>query len=100
MTFPGARPIHGDTVHISVGTTLLILTGSITCQGVLEGGRGFVELTLSDADPEQRRLLERSTSYQWDLRRNGGILYSSPRLSLHSTRRSGNGSLVVKGSPT
>ncbi|WP_436735604.1 hypothetical protein [Streptomyces sp. BBFR102] len=33
MTFPGTRPIHGDTVHISVGTTLLVFTGSTTCQG-------------------------------------------------------------------
>lgn len=100
MTFPGTRPIHGDSVHISVGKTLLVFTGSITVQGVLEDGRGFVELTLPDADPEQRRLLERSTSYQWDLHRGGGILYSSPYLALHSTRRSGDGSLVVKGSPT
>ncbi|MFD7868181.1 hypothetical protein [Streptomyces sp. NPDC059783] len=97
---PGTRPIHGDTAHVFVGTVPLLFTGSITCQGVLEKGRGYVELTLPDADPEQRRLLERSTTYQWELHRDGRRLYSSPLLALHSTRRSGTGSLVVKGAPT
>ncbi|MGW3060665.1 hypothetical protein ACWC98_32695 [Streptomyces goshikiensis] len=100
MTFPGTRPIHGDAVHLSIDTVPLVFTGAITCQGILEGGRGYVELTLPDADPNHRRALERCTSYSWDLYRDGALLYSSPTLTPSGImRRTGDGALVVKGSP-
>ncbi|WP_406066220.1 hypothetical protein OG462_41715 [Streptomyces sp. NBC_01077] len=57
-------------------------------------------MTLPDADPEQRRALERCKSYGWDLYRDGALLYSSPPLTLSMTRRTGDGALVVKGSPS
>ncbi|MGW7622290.1 hypothetical protein ACWGLG_42015 [Streptomyces antimycoticus] len=56
--FPGTRPIHGDTVQLITDITSVTATGSITCQGVLREGRGFVELTLPDADPQQPRFGE------------------------------------------
>ncbi|WP_167366262.1 hypothetical protein [Streptomyces caeruleatus] len=66
---------------------------------ILRDGRGFVELTLPDADPQQRRDLERATSYRYELYRENTLLYSSPRLTLSETRRARDGALVVAGSP-
>ncbi|MFI6730339.1 hypothetical protein [Streptomyces atratus] len=98
-SFPGQRPMHGDMVQLTTDTTSVTITGSITSQGILRDGRGFVELTLPDADPQQRRDLERTTSYQYELYRSSALLYSSPRLILSEARRTKDGSLVVTGSP-
>lgn len=97
--FPGTIPMHGDTVRLMIGNSPVIITGSITSQGVRRDGRGFVELTLPDADPQQRRDLERAKSYRYDLYRENALLYSSPRLALSETRRASDGALVVAGSP-
>ncbi|MFE5097881.1 hypothetical protein ACFRCI_48545 [Streptomyces sp. NPDC056638] len=67
--------------------------------GILRDGRGFVELTLPDADPQQRRDLERTQWYQYALYRSSALLYSSPQLTLSEARRAKDGSLVVTGSP-
>ncbi|MFJ1930385.1 MULTISPECIES: hypothetical protein [unclassified Streptomyces] len=99
MTFPGTRPIHGDTLHLTTDTTTTTITGAITCERILREGRGFVELTLPDADPEQRRTLEYAKSYQYDLYRGGALLYSSPPLRISGIRRISDGSLVVTGAP-
>ncbi|KMS67241.1 hypothetical protein ACM01_43560 [Streptomyces viridochromogenes] len=97
--FPGPHPMHGDTVYLTIGDTSVVITGRIRSQGVLRDGRGFVELTLPDADPQQRRDLERATSYRYELYREDALLYSSPRLALSETRRAGDGALVVAGCP-
>lgn len=97
--FPGPNPMHGDTVYLTIGTTPVLITGSITSQGVVRDGRGFVELTLPEADPQQRRDLERATSYRYELYREKALVYSSPRLTLSGTRREKDGALVVAGSP-
>ena len=98
IAFPGPRSIHGDTVQI-IAATSLTFTGSITSQGVLRDGRGFVELTLPDADPQQRRDLARSQWFQYELYRGGVLVYSSGHLQLTETRRNDAGELVVSGSP-
>ncbi|WP_329595868.1 hypothetical protein OG195_44685 (plasmid) [Streptomyces sp. NBC_01362] len=97
--FPGFSPMHGDAVQVTTNTTSMTITGSVTSQGVLRDGRGFVELTLPDGDPQQRRDLERARSYQYRLYRDGVLLYSSPSLTLSETRRTKDGTLVVAGSP-
>ncbi|WP_385625419.1 hypothetical protein PXH67_42850 (plasmid) [Streptomyces sp. P8-A8] len=97
--FPGVRPMHGDAVQVTTNTASMTITGNITSQGVLRDGRGFVELTLPDGDPQQRRDLEQAESYQYRLYRDEALLYSSPRLTLSETRRTKDGALVVAGSP-
>ncbi|MFD8335625.1 hypothetical protein ACFV42_23640 [Streptomyces solisilvae] len=97
--FPGTRPIHGDSVHLSIGANSLLITGDIVCQGVHEDGRGYVELTLPDGDPEQRRAAKRHGQFGFDLYRGGGSLYASPTLTLISTRRTSTGALVLRGAP-
>ncbi len=77
----------------------MTITGSITSQGIMRAGAGVVELTLPDADPQQRRSLERAEWYQYELYRGGALLYSSPQLRVRETRRVTDGSLVVTGSP-
>ena len=97
--FPGPIPMHGDTVHLTIGANSVLIEGKITSQGVQRDGRGFVELTLPDGDPQQRRELERADSYRYELYRSSALLYSSPRLTLSETRRASDGALVVVGSP-
>lgn len=97
--FPGLRPIHGDSVRITTSTGTLLLSGSITVQGVNRDGRGFAELTLPDADPQQRRELERSERFEYELYSNGAQVYASPSLVLRETRRTKDGSLVLCGTP-
>ncbi|MEV0505275.1 hypothetical protein AB0I84_47935 [Streptomyces spectabilis] len=99
MTFPGPRPVTGDAAVLTTGTAVLILAGAITSQGVLRDGCGFAELTWPDADPQQRRDLERAGHFQYDLYRDGQLLYSSPNLTVRGTRRTRDGSLVITGSP-
>ncbi|WP_374777137.1 hypothetical protein OG756_34570 [Streptomyces sp. NBC_01310] len=89
----------GDAVEISTDATIVKMSGRITCQGILRDGCGLVELTLPDADPQQRRALAGSKSYSYDLYRGGALLYSSPLLTLRETRRAGDGALVVTGAP-
>ncbi|MFB6945587.1 hypothetical protein ACFWGL_36660 [Streptomyces sp. NPDC060286] len=91
--------MHGDVVQLTTDTASVTITGSITSQGILRDGRGFVELTLPDADPGQRRDLERTQRYQYELYSSGALLYSSPQLTLSETRRAKDGALVVTGSP-
>lgn len=98
MTFPGTRPIHGDTVRITVDTTTLMITGAVSCVGILVEGRGFAELTLP-ADPEQRRILEFSKRCHYSLYKGGALLYSSPPLTITEVRQTGDGALVVTGAP-
>ncbi|WP_413751728.1 hypothetical protein NRF20_00110 (plasmid) [Streptomyces sp. R-74717] len=98
-SFPGLRLVQGDTVQLVTDATSVTITGAITSKGVLLDGRGFVELTLPDADPQQRRDLERSQRYWYQLYRGGALIYSSPHLTLSETRRTGDGSLVVTGAP-
>ncbi|MFE7427443.1 hypothetical protein [Streptomyces sp. NPDC057545] len=97
--FPGHRPIPGDAVSIWIDDATITATGAITCRGVVEDGQGYAELCLPDADPEQRRALERCSRYGFDLYLDGGLLYSSPKLVLHSASRTKDGSLVVRGVP-
>ncbi|MEU3408910.1 hypothetical protein ABZ766_33875 [Streptomyces sp. NPDC006670] len=99
-TFPGHRPIHGDSLVLWIDDALVSIKGAITCQGILEDGRGYTALTLPDADPEQRRALERCRTYGFELYHEGRLIYSSPQsLTLSGTSRTSDGSLVVKGSP-
>lgn len=97
--FPGHRPIHGDAVHVTVGADLLVFAGKIMTRGVLSDGRGFAEIVLPDADPQQRRDLERAGRFQYEVYLEGRLLYSSPELTLRTARRDGDGALVVTGSP-
>ncbi|WP_328499696.1 hypothetical protein OG828_48690 [Streptomyces sp. NBC_00457] len=97
--FPGPIPMHGDTVQVTTDITTVTIAGSITSQGVVRGGKGFVELTLPDGDPQQRRDLERAKWYQYKLYRGSELLYLSPLLTLRETRRAEDGALVVTGSP-
>ncbi|MFI2736617.1 hypothetical protein [Streptomyces sp. NPDC018711] len=71
--FPGRRPIAGDAAHIWIDDATLTATGTITCQGIVEHGQGYAELCLPDADPEQRRALERCSRYGFDLYRDGTL---------------------------
>lgn len=98
-SFPGPIAIHGDSVQLTTDTTSLTITGTITSQGVVRDGRGIVELTLPDADPQQRRTLEWAKWFRYELCRDGARLYASPRLALSETRRASDGALVVAGSP-
>lgn len=99
-TFPGPRPIHGDSLVIWIDDAMFSIKGAITCQGILENGRGYAALTLPDADPEQRRALDRCKTYGFELYREGRLIYSSPSsLTLSATSRTSDGSLVVKGAP-
>lgn len=98
-TFPGPVAMQGDTVQLTTDTVSLTIAGSIMSRGVLRDGRGFVELTLSDTDPQQRRDLQRATWYQYKLYRARSLLYSSPYLTLSETRRVSNGALALTGSP-
>ncbi|MEU3663993.1 hypothetical protein AB0E77_30245 [Streptomyces sp. NPDC032940] len=98
-TFPGTHPIKADTVHLTADTLSVSMTGSITCQGILRHGLGFVELALPDADPQQRRALERAAQYEFELWRGGACLYQSPPLRVHEIRRDSIGALVVTGAP-
>ncbi|WP_412079421.1 hypothetical protein ACLF6K_38240 (plasmid) [Streptomyces xanthophaeus] len=97
-TFPGRQPIHGDSLIIWIDDAMLSVKGAITCQGVLENGRGYAALTLPDGDPEQRRALERCKTYGFELYLEGRLIYSSPQLTLNGTSRASDGSLVVTGS--
>ncbi|MFB0629406.1 hypothetical protein [Streptomyces sp. AB3(2024)] len=97
--FPGTRPLTGDAVQITTEAASVTITGRITSQGVLRDGCGLVELTLPDADPQQRRDLEWSKRYQYNLYVGGALLYSSPELEVRETRRAGDGALIVSGSP-
>ncbi|WP_381100078.1 hypothetical protein [Streptomyces beijiangensis] len=74
--------------------------GAIVVQGVLRDGRGFVELVLPDADPQQRRTLEKVTRLQYSLYRDGKLLYASPPLQMTNVRRAADdGALIVTGTP-
>ncbi|MFJ5635333.1 hypothetical protein ACIQF5_22190 [Streptomyces goshikiensis] len=97
--FPGRQPIRGDSLIIWIDDAMLSVKGAITCQGIVEAGQGYAVLTLPDADPEQRRALERCRTYGFELYLDGRQIYSSPALTLSGTSRTGDGSLVVKGSP-
>ncbi len=97
--FPGPQPIYGDAVHITTSTDTLVFAGKIMTRGVLSDGRGFAELVLPDADPQQRRNLERAQRYEYELYLDGEVLYSSPDLTLRDTQRDKDGALVVTGSP-
>ncbi|MEU4506960.1 hypothetical protein [Streptomyces sp. NPDC024089] len=100
MSFPGTRPIHGDRVDLIAAGTSFTAVGAITVQGVLKDGRGFVELVLPDADPQQRRQLEKVTQLQYWLYRDGVLLYASPPLQMRDIRRAdGDGALILTGSP-
>lgn len=77
---------------------MLSVKGAITCQGILESGRGYAALTLPDGDPEQRGALERCKASSFELYLKGNLIYSSPSLTLSRTSRASDGSLVVTGS--
>lgn len=97
---PGPIPLHGDAVQLTTDTTSVTLTGDITSRGILRDGRGFAELTLPDADPEQRRDLEHTKRFQYELLRDGTVRYRSPYLYVREIRRrESDGALVVTGSP-
>lgn len=98
-TFPGFRPVVGDAVEITTDRSSVTIAGSITSQGILHDGCGFVELMLPDANPQQRRDLEWSKQFQYDLFLRGALLYSSPQLKVRESRRAGDGTLIVTGSP-
>ncbi|MFG3112881.1 hypothetical protein ACGF4C_00615 [Streptomyces sp. NPDC048197] len=91
--------MHGDAVQLITATISVTITGDILSQGVLRDGRGFVELTLPDADPQQRRALEHATRFEYWLYRRGALVYQSPALTVRETRRIKDGSLVVTASP-
>lgn len=97
--FPGTRPMHGDEVRLTADTATVTFTGNVTSRGVLREGRGFVELTLPDVDPQQRRNVEWAKQFRYELYCGGALLYSSPLLALSEIRRPGDGSLVIAGSP-
>jgi hypothetical protein len=97
--FPGYRPITGDAVSITTASASMTIAGHVTSQGILRDGCGLVELTLTDADPQQRLALLLSKQFQYDLYRGDGLLYSSPQLTVREVRRAGDGALVVSGSP-
>ncbi|MFJ2630121.1 hypothetical protein ACIO6T_44195 [Streptomyces sp. NPDC087532] len=100
MNFPGTRPIQGDRVDLTAEGTSLTAVGPIVVQGVLKDGRGFVELVLPDADPQQRRDLEKATQFQYWLYRDGALLYASPPLQMRDLRRAtDDGALILTGSP-
>ncbi|MEK8141564.1 hypothetical protein NKH18_00215 [Streptomyces sp. M10(2022)] len=55
---------------------------------------------LPDADPQQRRNLEKVTQLQYWLYRDGALLYASPPLQMRDIRRAdGDGALILTGSP-
>lgn len=100
MSFPGPRPIHGDRVDLIADGTSFSVVGEIIVRGVLQDGRGFVELVLPDADPQQRRNLEKVTQLQHWLYRDGALLYASPSLQMTEIRRAdGDGALILTGAP-
>ncbi|MCX4985497.1 hypothetical protein [Streptomyces sp. NBC_00572] len=97
--FPGPRPIHGDAVHNTVGTDLLIFGGKISTRGILWDGQGYAELVLPYADPQQWRDLERAGRYAYTLYFDGEERYVSPGLVLREIRRDGDGTPSTARSP-
>lgn len=97
--YPGQRPMHCDAVQLTSDLGWVEITGKIVSQGVFRDGRGFVELTLPDADPEQQRELERAQWYHYELYLGAKRLYWTPQLKLHEMRRTKTGALVVVGAP-
>ncbi|NIY67994.1 hypothetical protein SMALB_6071 [Streptomyces malaysiensis] len=91
--------MHGDIVQLTTDTTSVTIAGNITSQGVLRDGCGYVELTLPYADPQQRRDLEKSKWFHYELYRSDALVYSSPHLVLRETGRTKDGFLVLSGSP-
>ncbi|MFE4206651.1 hypothetical protein ACFRSX_29700 [Streptomyces goshikiensis] len=85
--------------QITISTATMVFDGKVMTRSVLVDGRGFAELVLPDADPQQRRDLERAERYAYELYLDGKLLYSSPVLTLRDTRRDETGALVVTGSP-
>ncbi|MFI0005769.1 hypothetical protein ACH4NR_37035 [Streptomyces globisporus] len=103
MDFPGYSPMHGDRVRFTSGLLSVSVTGAIMSVGVLRDGAASMELTLPDTDPQQRRDLEqacRDRRYQYELFDGDRLLYASPWLTLHETRRAEkDGALVITGAP-
>ncbi|MHB6912767.1 hypothetical protein [Streptomyces sp. DB-54] len=100
MSFPGPRPVHGDQVRIITGSEVMTFVGEITSVGVVRDGLGFVELTLPDVDPQQRRVLEGAKrSFEYRMFRGDRLVYQSPALTVQETHRIEDGSLVVTASP-
>ncbi|MFJ5850435.1 hypothetical protein [Streptomyces sp. NPDC092903] len=100
MSSPDARPMHGDRVDLIADRTSFSVVGEIIVRGVLQDGRGFVELVLPDADPQRRRDLEKETGFQYWLYQDGALLYASPPLQMRGIRwAGGDRSLILTGSP-
>ncbi|MFF5638432.1 hypothetical protein [Streptomyces sp. NPDC012825] len=77
------------------GNELLVFVWETSIRGFPKGGRGCAQLVLPDADPQQRRDLERVGCYRFDLDLEGEELYSSPPLRLGSVQRHKDGALVM-----
>ncbi|QHC26407.1 hypothetical protein [Streptomyces sp. GS7] len=99
MSWPGTRPIHGDQVHVVTGSGVMVFTGDIQSVGVRRDGHGFVELTLPDADPQQRRVLGGAKEFEYRMYRGGTMVYQSPALTVRQAHRNETGALVVTASP-
>ncbi|MBB4161739.1 hypothetical protein [Streptomyces cinereoruber] len=76
-----------------------VFVGKTSVRGFTKGGQGYAELVLPDADPQQRRDLERAERYRFKLYLDGQELYASPELTLHYAERDGDGALAVTGHP-
>lgn len=101
--FPGYIPMTGDAVEITAEGTFMRLAGPVVCQGIQpdEGGQLAVQLTLPDADPQQRRALSWCKTFSFSVFVGGAVLYTSPpRLKVREIQRDGNGALTVTGSPS
>lgn len=61
-----SQTIHGDSLVLWIVDVMFSIKGAITCQGILENGRGYATLTLPDADPDQRRALDRCKTYGFE----------------------------------
>ncbi|GGV00827.1 hypothetical protein GCM10010211_80180 [Streptomyces albospinus] len=104
MNWPGPRPIHGDQVRVITGSDVMTFVGDIKSVGVMRDGCGSVELTLPDADPQQRRALEGATGLfeYWMYRGDSGVPIPRPEDQQYASDRRrppGGHRYALKGPP-
>ncbi|GGV42538.1 hypothetical protein [Streptomyces spectabilis] len=99
QVWPGTVPILAEAAELAVipGQTFT-LSGEITAQGITCDGQGCLELRPADADPQQRRMLSQSRTYQVRIYRGDRYIYTSPWLRANAVACTTKG-LAVTGAP-
>ncbi|MGW2347229.1 hypothetical protein [Streptomyces sp. NPDC001661] len=91
----GPRPLTGTRVTLFADDSLLTATGRATVTGVTTDGRGYAQLVLDDADPDQHRTLATAKTVQTTLYRDDRRIYESPCLTIGRVWRTENTGAVT-----